>query len=157
MKNKVTVKDLNGKTLSVYKDDERYLSGKLIPIRKNKISVKDSNGKMYQVNKNDSRYVSGELVPIRKGLVAVKDKNGNTFSVDKNDPRYLSGELVPIWQGKKHSKKTINKMKATKKDSQRGSKNSQYGTIWIHNPETKEVKKIKKTDIIPVKWEKGRK
>ena len=40
---------------------------------------------------------------------------------------------------------------------QQGVKNSQFGTIWIYNPETKENKKIRKENIIPEGWVKGRK
>jgi len=40
---------------------------------------------------------------------------------------------------------------------QKGEKNSQFGTIWISNTTTNESKKIKKDQIIPLGWEKGRK
>ena len=40
--------------------------------------------------------------------------------------------------------------------SQSGSRNSQYGKMWICNDETKESKSIKKTDPIPDGWRKGR-
>ena len=56
--------------------------------------------------------------------------------------------------GKKHSEET--KMKMSDKAKQRiGSKNSQFGTIWITNG--KENKKIKKDEKIPEGWSKGRK
>jgi len=42
------------------------------------------------------------------------------------------------------------------KVSQKGSGNSQYGTMWICNIELKENKKIPKNDIIPDGWVKGR-
>ena len=41
--------------------------------------------------------------------------------------------------------------------SQSGDKNSQHGTIWIHNLDLKESKKIPKGDNIPDGWLKGRK
>ena len=58
---------------------------------------------------------------------------------------------------KKHSAETIQKMKATSKLIERGQgeKNSQFGTMWITN--NLENKKIKKTDIIPDGYHKGRK
>ena len=40
--------------------------------------------------------------------------------------------------------------------AQSGKNNSQYGTMWICNPETKENKKIKKDEKIPEGWVKGR-
>ena len=101
------------------------------------VSVKDKNGNCFLVFKDDPRYLSGELVPNCKGLLVVKDKNGNYFSVSVDDPRYLSGELKHIWVDRKHSKETIQKVKNTFKKicHQQGSKNSQYGTCWIHDSE----------------------
>lgn len=63
----------------------------------------------------------------------------------------------PDWTGKKHSEETKDKMRVSQVGKQNGEKNSQFGTMWIHNPVTKENKKIKKNDIIPDYWIKGRK
>lgn len=52
---------------------------------------------------------------------------------------------------KKHSKETIEKLKGHKR--QVGSKNSQFGTMWITNGIRN--KKIKKDDKIPPGWAKG--
>jgi hypothetical protein len=41
--------------------------------------------------------------------------------------------------------------------SQSGEGNSQFGTMWIHNLDLKESKKIPKSDEIPLGWNKGRK
>jgi hypothetical protein len=41
--------------------------------------------------------------------------------------------------------------------SQTGKQNSQYGTMWIHNLDLKQSKRIKKTDETPDGWIKGRK
>lgn len=49
-----------------------------------------------------------------------------------------------------------NIMKEIMKDNQKGDKNSQYGTVWVHNDETREIKKIKKTDVLPEGWVLGR-
>ena len=51
--------------------------------------------------------------------------------------------------GKKHSDETILKMQ-----KYHSLNNSQAGTMWITND--KENKKIKKTDMIPIGWRKGR-
>jgi hypothetical protein len=59
------------------------------------------------------------------------------------------------WTGKKHTAKTIAKMKESQKGKQSGAKNSQYGTCWITNE--KESKKIYKGDLIPEGWRLGRK
>jgi dissimilatory sulfite reductase (desulfoviridin) alpha/beta subunit len=53
--------------------------------------------------------------------------------------------------GKTHSEETKQKMR---KPKNQGSKNSQFGTMWITNG--KENKKIKKDSIIPTDWYKGR-
>jgi hypothetical protein len=92
---------------------------------------------------------------VGKGTVTVKDKNGKYFNVDINDPRYLSGELTYIWTGKKHKEETKRKISETNKIKQKGELNSQYGTMWITNGI--ENKKIKKDEIIPEGWTKGRK
>jgi len=41
--------------------------------------------------------------------------------------------------------------------SQIGDKNSQHGTMWIHNLDLKESKKLSKSEEIPLGWLKGRK
>ena len=61
-----------------------------------------------------------------------------------------------VWVGKHHSDET--KIKIGKKSAihQKGKGNSQYNTMWITNIKTGEDKKIKKDEIIPEGWEKGR-
>lgn len=59
------------------------------------------------------------------------------------------------WLGKKHTKETKEKIGAKSRIHQSGKNNSQYGTMWIHNPTTKENRKIKKTDVIPNGFAKG--
>jgi hypothetical protein len=55
--------------------------------------------------------------------------------------------------GRKHKPETIEKLKGHKK--QVGILNSQYGTMWITNGA--ENRKIKKEEVIPEGWYKGRK
>jgi len=64
---------------------------------------------------------------------------------------------LPDWNGKKHNKKTKEKLVSKFKEikHQQGNKNSQFGTKWITNG--KESKKIKKDIEIPSGWKKGRK
>lgn len=58
--------------------------------------------------------------------------------------------------GKTHTDESKSKISFAMKEKQQGSKNSQYGTMWITNGQ--ENKKIKKDiDIIPDGWYKGRK
>jgi hypothetical protein len=62
------------------------------------------------------------------------------------------------FKGKNHSDETILQMRNTHhlNGDQKGTKNSQFGTCWIHND--KENKKIKKSDIdLYPGWIRGRK
>lgn len=58
------------------------------------------------------------------------------------------------FKGKKHSEETKRKIGKTCSLKQSGSKNSQFGTMWITNGS--ESKKIKKSDPIPEGFRKGR-
>lgn len=59
------------------------------------------------------------------------------------------------FSGKCHSEETKKKMSDSAKINSSGTKNSQFGTMWITNEI--ESKKILKTDLIPDGWRKGRK
>lgn len=61
-----------------------------------------------------------------------------------------------IWKGKKHTEET--KLKMSKSNTHmKGSNNSNYGNMWIYSLEEKMCKCIKKDEIIPEGWYKGRK
>jgi hypothetical protein len=62
---------------------------------------------------------------------------------------------IPNWTGKKHKEETKRKIGEANSISQKGEKNSQYGTCWITNEI--ENKKIYRGDIIPEGWRLGRK
>lgn len=64
------------------------------------------------------------------------------------------------WIGKQHKEETKLKISISLQGKQKGQKNSQYGTCWIHNEELKESKKIKKQELqsyLQTGWIKGRK
>jgi len=113
LKNTFSVKDKDGKSYRVNKNDPRYLSGELVGINKNMVIVIDKNNKKFKISKNDPRYLSGELVGHTKGQrckettkeilknnVSVIDQQGNRYYVSKTDKRYLNGELKHIFQDK---------------------------------------------------------
>jgi hypothetical protein len=60
----------------------------------------------------------------------------------------------PSFKGKHHSIETRKRIADANSVHQKGSKNSQFGTMWVTNGT--ENKKIKKTDTIPEGWYKGR-
>lgn len=96
----VTVRDNEGNTFNVYKDDPRYTSGELVHVATGGVPTKDSFGNIIYVSKTDQRYLSGELKFIHCGYVVVRDDTGKCFSVRNDDPRYLSGELKAVTTGK---------------------------------------------------------
>ena len=62
---------------------------------------------------------------------------------------------IGSFTGKMHTEETKQKIGLANSISQRGNKNSQYGSFWITDGE--KSKKIKSVDIIPEGWYKGRK
>ena len=70
---------------------------------------------------------------------------------DKNHPGYFAGERNPMYRHV-YTVETRRKISI----SQTGSKNSQYGKMWICNDLTRESKSILKTDQIPNGWRRGR-
>ena len=61
------------------------------------------------------------------------------------------------WNGRKHSEESKKKQsESAKKIDKFGNKNPNYGNVWITNPSTNENRLIKKSDVIPDGWIKGR-
>lgn len=79
--------------------------------------------------------------------------------VEKGIAYCLTGDS---FRGKSHSDKTRKLMSEThkKNKNQQGSKNSQYGTCWVHHTTKKINKKIKKVELpsyLKEGWTQGRK
>ena len=74
---------------------------------------------------------------------------GNKIA-QKNNPNGTFFGMTHTEEFKEHIGK-INSIK------QKGSNNSQYGMMWIYSTEEKISKRIKKDEIIPDGWYKGRK
>lgn len=94
--NKLAVRDKDGNTFQISKDDPRYISGEVVSVNKGKLTVRNINNPddVIHLEKTDPRYISGEYVNSNKGTFVVIDKDGNKFRTTKDDPRYVSGELV---------------------------------------------------------------
>lgn len=122
---------------------------------KNKFNLYGKNGKAgygFENLLNGNRVK--ELLIKRKRY----DNWKNKISIS-NKKLYDDGFINPF-KGKNHTKETKRKIGAKNSIKQKGNKNSQYGTCWIHNFELKENKKIKKEDLqywVNKGWIKGRK
>lgn len=68
---------------------------------------------------------------------------------------YRSGTLKNGFKGKRHSLDTKKRISEANAKNSKGTRNSQFGTMWI--TDGTESKKIKKTDTIPDGWYRGRK
>ena len=115
-RNKIIVKNELGETFQIDANDERYLSGELIPINKNKVVVKDCKGNILRVDKDDERYLSGELTHINKGRVWNKNQkeslsdivtaknifDGKVYKISKetfeNDLKYVGTTNLYFWE-----------------------------------------------------------
>ncbi len=79
-----------------------------------------------------------------------------TYQLAVTKKRKLYGKAVfQTFAGKTHSDEAKAKIGAANSIRQQGESNSQYGTMWITNDTNN--KKIKKTDVIPKGWRRGRK
>lgn len=104
----------------------------------------------------------GKLVDISHRLngykIASQDKEWRrkrSEKISKSKQKFYANGGKGSFTGRKHTDEYKQKMSKIMSESQSGSGNSQYGTMWITNEI--ENKKIKKTDIIPEGWKKGRK
>lgn len=104
-------------------------------------------------NKKDARRLggirSGKQVS-REHLVRMARISQNSASPEEKFARSRKGGLIAM-KGKRHSSDTLLKMR----EKQSGSRNSQFGTIWISNGS--ECKKIAMEMSIPDGWRRGRK
>lgn len=94
----------------------------------------------------------------QRAVSNLKKLHETDFEWKNNFKKSVSNGLLNYYKtndghftGKTHTEETKQKMRNPKNQ---GSKNSQFGTMWITNG--KENKKIKKDSVIPANWYKGR-
>ena len=98
----------------------------------------------------DPIYIEKLSESIKKGCIN-RDNTNNVFRNNKEIQQMGNSPEIRN-KAKIKQKETYNSI-----EHQKGEKNSQFGSIWIHNIEQKKNKKIKKYDEIPDGWSLGRK
>ena len=111
----------------------------------------------FRLSLEQRKYLSKKAQATRKKW-SVERKNEykklcrlNALEWYANHPGYFAGERNPMY-GHVYTDETRRKMSINKI----GSRNSQYGKMWICNDTTRESIRIMKTDPIPKGWRKGR-
>ena len=113
-------------------------------INSNKLNVYENAGKI--------GYGGENLLKGRYRIPSEKEKIKRAKTLKE---RYALGDIIPPFLNKNHTEETKKKISEKNKVSQKGEKNSQYGTMWITDGIVN--KKIKIEQDIPVGWNKGRK
>ena len=144
-------------------DEEKNLISKLVP----EYNIHEGgNGGWASLNK-DPLFKERKLTYLKEARKSLKDKwdNDPAFRQSYVDrlsgvPRSVETKLKISNSSKKnpgrpHSEEAKRKIGVANAKHQKGSGNSQAGSMWITNGI--ENKKIKKLDIIPEEWYKGRK
>jgi len=154
----LTVKDKDGNTFRISKNDPRYLSGELKHNLHGMIKVKDLEGNVFCVKNDDPRWLSGELVSSNLGSKRPEETTKKHIEFMKE-----------YWSENKHSEQAIQKMRDAnlKKVNVRDKDGNEFrvstddpriesgelvnatkGKIWIYN-----VALEKSTMIYPEKLE----
>lgn len=99
----------------------------------------------------------------KAGLVKLKKLKTDTeyqkeFSNKVSDglKHYYKHNVHP-WKNRNHTDETKKLIGSKNSENQKGTKNSNYGNMWIHSLLLKQNKLIKKNNLIPEGWIKGRK
>jgi hypothetical protein len=87
-------------------------------------------------------------------------KRSKNRMIEQNQKLHSLGILkAPDWTGKSHKEETKRKIGDKNSESQKGCKNSQYGTCWVYHNEhgNKKIKKEELDEYLKYDWIKGRK
>ena len=105
----------------------------------------------YEKNKKISPFGTPEFISKHK----TDFKKGGIKGAATRSKLVKQGIIDPkTFLGRTHTAETKEKMSLSKKGKTNGSRNSQFGSMWITNG--KENKKIKKDSIMPEGWYNGR-
>jgi len=111
------------------------------------------------VNKNNSSHSKEHMNKMCKARIS-KYPNGtfygrsHTEETNKRISTSLAALALRTFLGKKHTDATKQLISEKAKIHSKGKRNSQFGTMWITNEV--ESKKIKKTELIPEGYRRGR-
>lgn len=129
----------------------RGLSGQIemaeFLIEKQRIFGKQGSAILREKLKNDLEFKEKATKNWSESWNKNREKN-----IEKNRSNLI--KAVEVARSPEANKKRIETLKAI--NHQQGSTNSQYGTMWIHNMNLKQNKKISNTDPIPEGWVSGR-
>lgn len=110
-----------------------------------------------------ARKIANENGALEKAVKACKYKYKNDKGWVENKVKKHKESITRYYEthhgvmyGKNHTEETKEKMSLSHKGKGMGKDNSQHGTMWIHNIDLQETKKINRNADIPKGWEKGK-
>jgi len=114
------------------------------------LNIYDNHTEIAKKNLEKSRDVLKKLRETPEWISSLSEKVSESLKLYYSDKE-------GSFKGHTHSDETKLKISEANSKSQLGERNSQYATMWIYNPVTKQNKKVKKDSAIPDGWQKGRK
>ena len=93
----------------------------------------------------------------RKALLAQVNTKKYWEKLTKEERKNKLQKRELSFKNRQHTEETKKLQSIAKKGKYKGVKNSQHGTCWIYNINLKESKKIKKGELVPEGWLRGRK
>lgn len=130
----------------------------LVELNKNSYNLKCGGHGGWDHIKGTKQILSeARIIGHKKKSNALKGRKPSNNSIDALKQAHKEGKIkYDTFRGKKHTEETKKKVSDKAKERLSNPKNnSQYGTMWITNGI--ENKKIKKNEVIPEGWNKGRK
>jgi len=120
----------------------------------NREKINNSNKNKEEINEKISKSLIGKKCPHTTSMLRRRHENGELrhiyFGCKEHNEKYMQLASTPVAIAKR--KDTYSQI-----GHQQGSKNSQFGKMWIYNEITRQSRSILKTELIPKGWAKGRK